>query len=138
MTSLFFCAVSDVASPPCRVRACLGCLTLSLLHHVGAGLFCPPLLTAPSASTGVTLASQWKSGFDDSEAETDHEAAEQGLQSPDHKRRVSSDRVHRARRCTAPLATHYGYWRDSAGLTLPLPPRADFCFSLSNDISPPK
>ena len=36
----------------------------------------------------MTLASQWKSGFDDSEAETDHEAAEQGLQSPEHRKQV--------------------------------------------------
>ena len=37
---------------------------------------------------GMTLASQWKSGFDDSEAETDHEAVEQGLQSPEHRKQV--------------------------------------------------
>ncbi|KAF0310735.1 Tau-tubulin kinase Asator [Amphibalanus amphitrite] len=46
---------------------------------------------ATKGGGGMTLASQWKSGFDDSEAETDHEAAEQGLQSPEHRRQAAGD-----------------------------------------------
>ncbi|XP_037079756.1 uncharacterized protein LOC119100747 [Pollicipes pollicipes] len=44
---------------------------------------------ATKGGGGMTLASQWKSGFDDSEAETDHEAAEQGLQSPEHRKQAA-------------------------------------------------